>query len=115
MNYIEKTQRSNKTQPIGNVLTSVANLFDYQKNRIEKAKNRTRNQIIQSPIKLNQLEIVGYLQGDKIDRCASMTWNHFDKIEFFSYSENAINRQKTLLFVCYGDVKKCIVVAKVKK
>ena len=47
-----------------------------------------------SDLKPELLKVVGYCQGDKINRKQPLTIAHFDSVSFLHYSENEIDKKK---------------------
>ena len=112
MGLIQATQRNNSTQHIGNILKCLKNYFDFQKKRIETAPKL--NAIIKSKVDVNEMEVVGYLVGNKVDRCKGMTLNHFEYVEYLMESKNPIKGDTFHHFMCRNRNMVTIVICKKK-
>jgi len=43
---------------------------------------------------VNDYHVIGYLQGDKIDRCKTLNIESFDSIQLIRNSENTLNKKQ---------------------
>ena len=57
---------------------------------------------IPAGMKLNDFEIVGYLNGERLDKCATLTIEQFGTIQHVTSRENAINGKKFEHFICHN-------------
>ena len=51
---------------------------------------------------LNDYKIVGYLNGERLDKCATLTIEQFGTIQHVTASQNAINGKKFEHFICHN-------------
>ena len=61
-----------------------------------------------SDLKHENLKVVGYCQGDKINRKQPLNIAHFDSISFLRYSENEKDKKKFIHAIGYRDEGKQI-------
>ena len=55
---------------------------------------------------LNDYEIVGYLNGERLDRCKTLSIEHFGTIQHVTSSENAINGKRFEHFIGHNHQSK---------
>lgn len=59
---------------------------------------------IPNEMNLKDFEIVGYLNGERLDKCATLTLEQFGTIQHVTSSQNAINGKKFEHFICHNPV-----------
>jgi hypothetical protein len=59
-------------------------------------------QYIPVGMNLNDYKIVGYLNGERLDKCATLTIEQFGTIQHVTASQNAINGKKFEHFICHN-------------
>lgn len=112
MNLIKETQRANSTRSIAEVMKCIWNYFAFQKKRIEKAPKL--NQIIRSSVDIKTMQVVGYVVGDKVDRCKDLTLGHFEEVTFLNESKNPIKKDTFYHFLCKSGGRSYLVICKLK-
>ena len=69
------------------------------------AKERFRPQkllrFINFPKEIDDFRVVGYLVGNRVDKCKSLTVYHFDTIQFVKYTTNPIQKGEYIHAIGY--------------
>jgi hypothetical protein len=58
--------------------------------------------------------LYGYLQGERCDKCNTLSIHHFESIEIIHESENAVTKEKFIHAIGYLNNKKSILIFKKK-
>jgi hypothetical protein len=64
---------------------------------------------------LNDYEIVGYLNGERLDKCATLSIEHFGTVQHITSSQNAINGKQFEHFVGHNHQSKRFTIFVMKK
>lgn len=78
--------------------------------KIERFRTIQQQTFVQFPsdLKHENLKVVGYCQGDKINRKQPLNIAHFDSISFLRYSENEKDKNKFIHALGYREEGKQI-------
>lgn len=67
----------------------------------ERFRPRRLLQLINFPKDIDEYKVVGYLVGNRVDKCKSLTVYHFDTVQYVKHSTNPIQKGEYIHAIGY--------------